>query len=118
MKVVSDPDEQFFHDHSDRELHIRKAGKGEKNGEFWSLGPHDPERRRIIAWKVPERHHIGAGQILRIPFLQFADETIEDTDDYLRPVLHQIMMDAAQEHGIQPPKMMRPPFGKTISWPK
>ena len=37
-------------------------------------------------------------QILVIPFLAFADETIEDRDDILLPLIHRIMMDAAKAH--------------------
>jgi hypothetical protein len=38
--------------------------------------------------------------LLKIPFLLFADETVEDTDEVLLPLVHQIMVDAAKEHGM------------------
>ena len=75
--------------------------------EFVTLGFHLAERRHIIAWKVP-KGGIGAGSILRIPFLKMADETIEDTDTYLLPILHQIMLDGAEQYGMRIPKMKLP----------
>jgi hypothetical protein len=101
----TDEDVQFFLEHPKRQLHIRKARPGERAEDFATLGFHLAERRRIIAWKVPQGARIGAGEILHIPFLQFADETIEDTDAFLLPILHQIALDGAREHGMQIPKM-------------
>lgn len=102
-------DEQFFIDHPDRQAHIRLPGtqlvrdrqravhfRAECEGEFWSLGAHDKTRRRILLWKVPKDnpfYDASKPQIMKIPFLAFADETIEDRDDILLPILHQIMKD-------------------------
>lgn len=96
-------DEGFFADHPDRHARMRRAYKGECEGEFWALGPHPRERRRIILWRVPElnpaydelkkRH--GGTPLLKIPFLVFADETVEDTDAILLPIVHTIMIEAA-----------------------
>ena len=105
--IKLDEDARFFAEHPTREVHIRKARPGEQQAEFLTLGFHLPERRRIIVWKVPKGSAYGAGRLIPIPFLQFADETIEDTDEYLRPILHKIMTDAAKEYGIQMPRMGR-----------
>lgn len=96
-------DEGFFVDHPDRNTRIRRAYKGETEGEFWSLGPHSRERRRIILWRVPAmnpaydelKKRNGGIPLLKIPFLAFADETIEDADTVLLPIVHTIMTEAA-----------------------
>jgi limonene-1,2-epoxide hydrolase len=75
----------------------------ECEGEFWSLGPHDKSRRRIICWRVPRdnvHYDPDHPQILKIPFLAFADEEIADRDDVLLPIVHEIMMDAAKKQGV------------------
>ena len=108
--VKNDPDKQFFVDHPDRQAHIRLPVKvlqadrqratryvNECEGEFWSLGEHDKDRRRILLWKVPPTNQFYDPKkpaILKIPFLAFADETIEDRDDILLPILHEIMVNA------------------------
>ena len=113
---MNDPDAQFFIDHPDRYAHIRpprqvlvkspQRGVGyrpECEGEFWSLGEHNKERRRILLWRVPESHPAydpKAAKILRIPFLLFSDENVEDTDAILLPIIHRIMVDAAQKQGV------------------
>ncbi len=110
---MADPDSQFFADHPDRQAHIRFPQKHmvinrqrgtrvayECEGEFWSLGEHDRDRRRIIAWRIPKDNPFydrNKPQILKIPFLAFADETIEDTDDILLPIVHEIMQDALKK---------------------
>jgi hypothetical protein len=111
-----DEDAQFFQQHPDRYAHIREPRMvlartsqravryvPECQGEFWSLGDHDKNRRRILLWRVPPSHpayDVKAVKILRIPFLLFGDETIEDTDAVLLPIVHQIMSDAAKKHGM------------------
>lgn len=98
LAVVFDrSDASFFKDHPDRRSHIRNAYDGESHGEFWTLGPHEKNRRRILLWRVPENnpHYDPKKQpILKIPFLAYADETIEDDDLVLLPLIHQIMVDA------------------------
>lgn len=96
-------DEGFFADHPDRHARIRRAYKGECEGEFWSLGDHPRERRRIVLWRVSElnpafeelkkRH--GGIPLLKIPFLVFSDETVEDRDDVLLSIVHTLMTEAA-----------------------
>ena len=111
-----DEDAQFFAQHPDRYAHIRmpklvptrttqRAVRmvPECEGEFWSLGPHDKSRRRIILWRVPKDnvyYNPDNPQILKIPFLAFADESIEDRDDVLLPIIHEIMMKNAPTSGI------------------
>jgi hypothetical protein len=106
-------DAQFFKQHPDRYAHIREPRQvlvklpsrqvkyvPEMQGEFWSLGDHNKDRRRILLWRVPEGHPAydpKEVKILRIPFLLFSDESIEDTDAVLLPILHQIMTDAQRK---------------------
>jgi len=90
-------DKNFFAQHPDRQAHIRLPHREECSGEFWSLGDHQRTRRRILLWKVPADNPYRASirePILKIPFLAFSDETIEDRDDVLLPILHQIMEEA------------------------
>ena len=114
MRVI-DTDEQFFKDHPDRQAHIRSPKKvpaidgqravrlgDEMEGEFWSLGDHDRKRRRVLLWKVPQdrwpsipNHDGKTVPIMKIPFLAYSDETIEDQDDILLPILHEVMQGAS-----------------------
>ncbi len=116
MRVV-DSDAQFFADHPDRQARIRMPGKGpainaqravriqdECAGEFFSLGEHDKSRRRIIVYRLPKdnpRFNPDRPQLLKIPFLAFADEEIADRDDVLLPIIHEIMLDGAKKHGVR-----------------
>ena len=111
-----DEDAQFFAQHPDRYARIRMPRKvlvrdrqrgvhyeDECRGEFWSLGLHDKSRRRIICWRVPKDNMYydpDRPQILKIPFLAFADEEIADRDDVLLPIVHQVMADAAKKQGV------------------
>ena len=111
--VKSDPDAQWFSSYSDRQSHIRNPIKvlvtdkqrgthyaDELAGEFWSLGDHNKDRRRILLWKVPPTNPFYDPKkpaILKIPFLLFGDESVEDTDAVLLPILHEIMSDAARK---------------------
>ena len=97
MAKPRDPDAEFFTFHPDRRAHIRMPIGPECQQEFRSLGDHNAARRRILLWCVPEHnpHYDPVKRpILKIPFLAFADETIEDDDETLLPVIHEIMMDA------------------------
>ena len=103
-------DEEFFTQFPDRQARIRKPIKlleinrqratmyrDENEGEFLSLGPHNANRRRIIVWRVPEGNPFYdpvRRKLLKIPFLLFADETVEDRDDVILPILHEIMRNA------------------------
>ncbi len=109
---ADEEDVRFFFQHPDRKSHIRapkmaqevvidqqRAASyvGEMEREFRTLGPHKLDRRRIILWRIPEDNpHYDPRKpgILKIPFLAFADETIEDRDDILLPLLQEIMMSA------------------------
>ena len=104
-------DEQFFAAHPDRQSRIRLPGKqpfrdrqrsvrylDECELEFRSLGGHAVRRRRLIIWRIPKDNPCydpEKPQLLKIPFLAFADEMIEDTDAVLLPILHEIMKQAA-----------------------
>ena len=107
-----DEDGQWFTDHPDRAAHIREPRKtieieqrthltqvmSECDAEFKSLGNHKTERRRILLWKVPKDnvyYDPNKPQILKIPFLLFSDETVEDRDDILLPLIHEIMLSKA-----------------------
>ena len=112
-----DEDAQFFADHRDRYAHIRQPRMvlvklpfrqvkyvEESAEEFLSLGEHNKDRRRILLWRVPESHPAydpKEVKILRIPFLLFSDETVEDTDAVLLPIIHQVMTDAAQKQRVR-----------------
>ena len=90
-------DKRFFETHPERQAHIRLPYKGESDGEFFSLGEHNRARRRILLWRVPadNPHHDKLKEpILKIPFLAFDDETIEDTDEVLVPIIATIMSEA------------------------
>src|SRR5436190_8370866 len=103
-------DEQFFATYPDRQARIRKPEfvqvktksrqvryETECFLEFLQLGAHKRDRRRILLWRVPRDNPWYDPQkppILKIPFLAFADETIEDTDEVLLPIIHKIMEDA------------------------
>ena len=101
-------DAQFFADHPTRWAHIRMPGGpaiqrdqqravrylSENELEFRSLGTHDRGRRRIIAYRLPANHETHPNHIMKIPFLLFADETVEDTDEVLLPIVDGIMKQA------------------------
>lgn len=98
-------DEQFFQTHHDRHARIRMpVGKitvvtrprgtrviWESEAAFRQLGPHDRDRRRILVWRTPRDHPTHPNTIVLIPFLLYADETVEDRDDVLLPIIHEVM---------------------------
>lgn len=108
-------DEEFFTVYPDRNYHIRKPVKeividkqraahfgDECEAEFQSLGPHNRDRRRLLLYRVPpDNPHYNPNKppILKVPFLMFADESIEDDDATLGPILHGIMEDARWRYG-------------------
>ena len=102
-----DIDTEFFKSHPDRQARIRLPGVApfkdrqrsvrylsESELEFRSLGQHDVSRRRIIVYRTPGTHPTHPNHLLKIPFLLFADETIEDRDDILKPIVHELMQRA------------------------
>ncbi len=104
-----DPDAQFFVDHPDRKTHIRAPRKvlttdvqravrylDECELQFRSLGAHDRKRRRILLTRVDfVGDPLPDNRVFKIPFLAFADETIEDRDDVLLPIVNDIMLKEA-----------------------
>lgn len=88
-------DRIFFEEHPDRKLRIREPIETEYQVEFRQFGLHELHRRRIIVSRIPaamaKRHNVD---FMRIPFLLFADETVEDRDDILAPILAEIMINA------------------------
>lgn len=98
-------DRQFFQDHQDRQCRIREPNGNEKDAEFKTLGPHERSRRKVIVWKVPFSNPMAPGQIVCIPFLTFADESIADDDTVLLPLLSEMMAEAAASYGISIPKI-------------
>jgi hypothetical protein len=107
--ATNDPDVQFFTDHPDRKYRIRSPLKqmvidrqrgshviDECEREFRSLGDHRRDRRRIILCRVDHRGvPLPEGKILKIPFLLFADETVEDDDRTLAPIVFEMMNERA-----------------------
>lgn len=103
-------DEQFFATFPDRRARIRRPETEivrsqqravrvltECEMQFRHLGPHDGARRRILLWRVPQDnpwYDPAKPPLMKIPFLAFADETIENTDAVLLPIIHQIMSEA------------------------
>jgi hypothetical protein len=64
--------------------------------EFRSLGDHRRDRRRIILCRADHRGMpIPDGKILKIPFLLFADESVEDDDATLAPIIFEMMNERA-----------------------
>lgn len=108
---MHDPDAQFFQQHPDRKTHIREPRRvlaidrsravryvDECAGEFWSLGDHGKSRRRIILTRVDAGGNtLPENRVLKIPFLAFADETIEDRDDVLILLIAGIMADQVEK---------------------
>ena len=111
MTNAADQDDiRFFFQHPDRKAHIRAPKMapeidearaahmvGELEREFRTLGTHKRDRRRIILWRVPSDNPFydsAKPSILKIPFLLLSDETVEDRDDILLPILHEIMTSA------------------------
>ena len=95
-------DRAFFGQHKDRKFRLREPFPGEYTVEFRQFGMHNEDRRRIIVARIAanmaRRHNLD---YMRIPFLLFADETVEDTDEVLAPILDKIMRDAAAGMGMK-----------------
>lgn len=94
LQWMNQQDNIFFQKWPDRQAHIRKPFGNESHEEFATLGPHEKLRRRIILYKVPadNAYVLKYGRkILKIPYLLFGDETVEDTDEILLPVIQGLM---------------------------
>lgn len=97
-------DEAFFTEHPDRHYRIRLPVGAEYEAEFRSLGAHEYDRRRIIVSRVPGGLAMMTKvRLMPIPFLAFADETIEDRDDVLGPIFRHIMEQAGADMGMMGP---------------
>jgi hypothetical protein len=94
--IENGDDVAWFDLHRDRQARIRLPHVGESEAEFMSLGPHVLDRRRILV----RRTGLKSLPLMRIPFLLFADETVEDRDDILLPIIHEVMTNAAAEYGL------------------
>jgi hypothetical protein len=95
---VDQQDTGFFTRFPTRRTHIRKPFGEECTAEFRTLGEHKRDRRRILLWRVPETNpwfERLKQPILKIPFLLFSQETVEDEDAILLPIIHEIMCEAA-----------------------
>ena len=91
-------DNQFFTDHPDRSYRIRLPIYNEYEEGFLSLGAHEKDRRRIIIKRLePAKVAMFGIKYMPIPFLLFADESIEDTDAVLAPIFDGIMKNAAAD---------------------
>lgn len=103
-------DEEFFAAFSDRQVRIRKPELVQHRDqqrsvryldecelEFRSLGGHDRNRRRIIVWRVPEGnpwYDPAQRKLLKVPILLFSDESVEDSDAVVLPILYEVMSNA------------------------
>ena len=100
-------DQQFFTQHPDRKYRIRLPEKqmvidkqrgshvvDECEFEFRSLGYHSRDRRRIILVRADHRGNLlPENRVLKIPFLLFSDESVEDRDDILGPIVFELMVE-------------------------
>lgn len=96
-QLVHDPgaydDNAWFTEHPTRITRIRTPFPGEYGPEFISLGLHDQKRRRILTWRMMA---VGDNVLGRVPFLATTDETIENEDAILVPILDDMMKSAGR----------------------
>jgi hypothetical protein len=94
--VVNDPgafdDNVWFSNNPSRLTRIRNPFPNEYEREFNSLGAHDKNRRRILTWRMLA---MGPNVLGRIPMIAYADETIENEDAILVPMLDELMRSQA-----------------------
>jgi hypothetical protein len=87
-------DTLYFRQRPKRETRIRSPAPGEFEHAWRMLGMHNDDRRRVLVWRVPKnnpgRNTVPDG-LMRIPFLANADETIEDDDRVLLPIMDDLM---------------------------
>lgn len=97
---MANDDVIWFTQRAKRQARIRIPAPGEFEQAWEALGFHWPNRRRVLVWRIPKDnpgHRLIPDGLMRIPFLAFADETIEDSDSVLLPILDTIMKDAAAQ---------------------
>lgn len=88
-------DGDWFRLRPSRKYHIRHCYNGENEAEFRTLGAHEERRRRVILTRVDAlQEPLPDHKVLKIPFLVFADESIEDEDDIIFPIVRDIMTEA------------------------
>jgi hypothetical protein len=98
-----EPDARWFARFPQRLTRIRSPGPGEAATEFATLGPHNTDRRRVLILRMPDGPF--KGKLMPIPFLLFGDETVENEDAVLLPIIREIMGDAAKDYGVSVPKV-------------
>lgn len=95
---MGNDDVLWFRQRVERQARIRTPAPGEFDASWRYLGMHEANRRRVLVWRVP-RDNPGRSKVpdglMRVPFLAFADETIEDSDAVVLAILKQIMAEAA-----------------------
>jgi hypothetical protein len=94
----------WFRLHRDRDYHIREPFAGEQQAAWRILGDHELSRRRIIIWRVPKNNpgrHVIPDGLMRVPFLAFADESIEDDDKTLKRIMDGIMQSASEQTAVR-----------------
>jgi hypothetical protein len=92
-------DSDFFRRYPTRMYRIRHIYNGECEQEFTALGMHEARRRRVILTRVDAlQQPLSGNKIMKIPFLAFSDEAIEDNDDVLFPIVRDILTDALKDH--------------------
>lgn len=52
----------------------------------------------MLVLRVPDGPH--KGMLMPIPFLLFGDETLENSDEILLPVIAGVMREAAKDYGL------------------
>jgi hypothetical protein len=97
-RILTNDDVQWFQDHPDRNARIRVPAFAEFMAEWQQLGMHHMSRRRVLVWRVPKKNpkrHLVPDGLMRIPFLPFADESIEDDDKTILTILDDLMKNEA-----------------------
>ena len=96
-------DRVWFAAHSGRKLRIRPPIGDEYREIFRTFGMHEEGRRRVIVCRLPgwqmRRHNVD---FARVAMLLYADETVEDTDEVLAPILDELMREAVAGYEIPP----------------
>jgi len=109
--ILPQSDEAWFREHPDRNFRIRAPKDAREFAyEFSSIGAdnYPRERRAVIAMRSftagDEKMFGRPGgllpRIMQIPFLKFADETIEDNDKTLAPIVREMMGQAKGRYGL------------------
>lgn len=98
--MTRDDDAIWFGLRPRRLMRIRKPVASEFAEQWQALGMHNADRRHVLIWRVPPDNpgiRLIRDGLMRIPFLAFADESIEDSDAVLLPMLDGIMREAAKQ---------------------